>query len=203
MSKKQLTGNIYGDIRALEYIGNKRYKCQCIKCGTLSEQYSTNLKGDLRCKECDKGYRVDLTGNCYGFLTKKWVCECKCGRKTEVKANNLKHNNTMSCGRCKYIELAQKDTVGGTRVSQIGKKKNKNNTSGYTGVGRNKRKSKWYASIRFCGKNYWLGYYDKIEDAAEARRMAEDKLYGDFLSWYKENYPERWDKLLKKSNSKY
>lgn len=190
---KSLVGNIYGDIKAIEYIGNKKYKCQCIKCGTLSEKYSANLKGDIECQSCSKGYRVDLTGNQYGFLTvkeynrqsKKWVCECKCGRKIEVRSNNLKHYNTQSCGKCKYVDAAQRDIVGGTRVSQLTKTVSKNNTSGVTGVGYNKRKGKWYASIRFCGKNYWLGYHDNMEDAIKARRDAEDRLHGDFLEYIK------------------
>lgn len=113
------------------------------------------------------------------------MCECKCGRKIKVKSNNLKHNNTLSCGKCKSVESAQNDIVGGTRLSQINKKLNKNNTSGVTGVGFNKRRNKWYASIRFRGENYWLGNYDKREDAVNARKEAEDKLYGDFLEWLK------------------
>lgn len=195
MAKRSLVGNVYGEIKAVEYIGNKRYKCQCVKCGNISEQYSANLKGKMKCQKCGEGFRVDLTGKQYGFLkvkrynkdTKKWVCECKCGRMIEVKSNNLKHDNTLSCGKCKYVESAQKDIVNGTRVSQIDKKINKNNTSGVTGVGFNKMKSKWYAAIRFCGKNYWLGYYDDKQDAIIVRRKAEEKLHGEFLEWYENN----------------
>lgn len=195
MTKRSLVGNIYGKIKAIEYIGNKRYKCQCVKCGNISEQYSANLKEKMECQKCGEGYRIDLTGKQFGFLnvkrynkdSKKWVCECKCGRMIEVKSNNLKHNNTLSCGKCKYVEAAQRDIVNGTRISQIDKKMNKNNTSGVTGVGFNKKKSKWYASIRFCGKNYWLGYYDDKQDAIIVRRKAEEKLHGDFLEWYKNN----------------
>lgn len=202
MPKKSLVGKIYGDIKAIEYIGDQQYKCQCIKCGAISKQYSSNLKGDKECKECGKGYRIDLAGNQYGFLTvkeynkktKKWICECKCGRMIEVKSNNLKHNNTQSCGKCKYIESAQKDVVDGTRISQINKAISKNNTSGITGVGYNKRKGKWYASIRFCGKKYWLGYHDNKENAVIARKEAEDKLYGGFLDQLKESEQEKHSK---------
>lgn len=190
---KPKTNHSNSNIKAIKYIGNKKYKCQCIKCGALSEKYSANLKGDIECQSCSKGYRVDLTGSQYGFLTvkeynkqsKKWICECKCGRKIEVQSNNLKHDNTQSCGKCKYVDAAQRDIVGGTRVSQLTRTVNKNNTSGVTGVGYNKRKGKWYASIRFCGKNHWLGYHDNMEDAVKARRDAEDKLHGDFLEWIK------------------
>lgn len=193
MPKKSLEGNVYGDIEAIEYIGDKKYRCKCIKCGNISEIFSSNLHENIKCKICNnKGFRVDLTGNHYGLLTvvsynietKKWKCQCKCGRYIEVKSNNLKHNNTLSCGKCKCIEAAQRDIVAGTRISQINKKRNKNNTSGITGVGYNKRKSQWYASITFCGKTYWLGYFHNKEDAAKVRKQAEEKLYGDFLEWY-------------------
>ena len=208
MPKKTLTGNVYGDIKAIEYIGNSRYKCQCINCGVLSEQYSTNLKGDIHCQKCGKAYRVDLTGNQYGFLTvkeynrdtKKWVCECKCGRKIEVKSNNLKHNNTMSCGKCKYIEAVQQRIIGGTNINQINKTVSKRNTSGIVGVGYNRRRNKWYAAIQFCGKKYFLGNYDKKEDAASVRKTAESRLHGDFLQWLKEEFPEQYEKLSKKTN---
>lgn len=53
------------------------------------------------------------------------------------------------------------------------------------GVGYKQRKSKWYATIRFQGVSYWLGYYAKKEDAIKARKQAEEKLHGDFLEWYK------------------
>ena len=51
MSKRSLVGNIYGQLKVIEYIGDRRYKCQCLKCGALSEQYSANLKGNLNCKK--------------------------------------------------------------------------------------------------------------------------------------------------------
>lgn len=195
MSNRSLVGNVYGEIKAIEYIGNKRYQCQCIKCGNISEQYSANLKGKMKCRKCGDCFRVDLTGKQYGFLkvksynknTKKWVCECKCGSMIEVKSNNLKHDNTLSCGKCKYVEAAQRDIVYGTRISQINKKISKNNTSGTTGVGFNKRKNKWYAAIRFCGKNYWLGYYDDKQDAIIVRRKAEEKLHGEFFELCENN----------------
>lgn len=193
MPKKLLVGNMYGDIKATEYIGKSRYKCQCMKCGALSEHYSSNLKSSMQCPKCGKGYRVDLTGNQYGFLhvkeynkkSKKWICECKCGRKTEVTSSNLKHSNTMSCGKCKYVEVAQRDVVGNTRISQINKSINSNNTSGVTGVGYQKNRNKWYANIRFRGKNHWLGLYDNKEDAIIARKTAEENLHKEFFEWIK------------------
>ena len=43
----------------------------------------------------------------------------------------------------------------------------------------------------FKQKCYYLGGYDRIEEAAEARHIAEEKLYGDFLKWYEETHPRK------------
>ena len=66
------------------------------------------------------------------------------------------------------------------------KKVHKNNTTGYTGV--YKRGKKYVASIEFQGQRHFLGYFNKIEDAAVARKTAENKLHGDFLEWYESKY---------------
>lgn len=198
--KKSLVGNIYGDIKAIEYIGNKKYKCQCMKCGHISEKFSTNLKGKLICTECSQGFIIDLRNKTYSNLTvldynkqtKKWICRCNiCGTLTEVRSNNLKSGNTSSCGKCGHIEALQRDLVNGTKLTLLNQKLSSNNTSGCTGVGFNKRKNKWYASIMFQGKTYWLGYYENKDDAIRIRKEAEEKLHGDFIEWYNSTHENK------------
>lgn len=60
----------------------------------------------------------------------------------------------------------------------------KTNTSGVRGVYYNPKRSKWIAQIMFKKKCYYLGGFDRLEDAAKAREVAEEKLFGDFLAWY-------------------
>lgn len=55
--------------------------------------------------------------------------------------------------------------------------KNSANTSGVTGVSFYAAYSKWAAEIWVKKSKIFLGYFDNIEDAAEARRVAEKK-YG-------------------------
>ena len=69
----------------------------------------------------------------------------------------------------------------------------KTNTSGVRGVYYSNKRNKWIAQIMFKQKCYYLGGYDCIEEAAEARHIAEEKLFGDFLKWY--------DTTYKKSNT--
>lgn len=53
--------------------------------------------------------RTDLTGKQFGHLkvlnyneeTKKWICQCDCGKITEVMSYNLRLGNTKSCGHLK------------------------------------------------------------------------------------------------------
>ena len=55
-----------------------------------------------------------------------------------------------------------------------------NNTSGVPGVYFVKRRNKWQAQIKINRKNIFLGYYNTIEEAAEARRLAEIEYFGEF-----------------------
>ena len=47
------------------------------------------------------------------------------------------------------------------------------NKSGYTGIIYNKKTNKWLARIGGNDKRVHLGYFDNLEDAVEARRIAE------------------------------
>lgn len=59
-----------------------------------------------------------------------------------------------------------------------------NNTSGYKGVSWHKHRQKWQANINVNKKNIYLGIYDKLEEAVEARKKAEIKYFGEFSRDY-------------------
>ena len=56
------------------------------------------------------------------------------------------------------------------------------NTSNYKGVHFAKQRNKWQAQIHFNGKNKHLGYFDKIEDAINARVKKAKEVYGEFIN---------------------
>lgn len=61
----------------------------------------------------------------------------------------------------------------------MNKKIYKNNTSGYTGVRLNKN-NRWDASITINKNTIYLGSFNTKEDAAKARKEAEEKYFGEW-----------------------
>ena len=58
----------------------------------------------------------------------------------------------------------------------------KNNTSGVKGVAWNKDHKKWEAYISIHGKRRYLGNYDDLAEAEQARRLAEEKYFVPLIS---------------------
>jgi hypothetical protein len=74
--------------------------------------------------------------------------------------------------------------VEGTNLAVLNDKPTKRNQSGVKGVFWNKHRGKWEARIGFQGKVYKLGVFEFIEDAAKARKEAEEKLFNPILEKY-------------------
>ena len=117
----------------------------------------------------------------------RWKCVCDCGNETIVSQTLLQTGKTKSCGCIqKDIYKDNLKLVDGTSVTILEANKNRliaSNTSGYTGVYQNKKNGKWVAQITFKRKSYYLGSYEKIEDAIKARQRGEE-MHDDFLEWY-------------------
>lgn len=60
------------------------------------------------------------------------------------------------------------------------KNKQKNNTSGVSGVGWHKASNMWYARITVNNKQVWLGCFADKNDAITARLQAEKEHFGEF-----------------------
>jgi hypothetical protein len=59
-------------------------------------------------------------------------------------------------------------------------RKSRNNTSGYTGVSKNK--NRWCASIAYNNRRYYIGSFVSKEEAARARDLKAIELHGEFAS---------------------
>lgn len=189
-------------------------KCECgnkkwIRADSLTKKNPTCSCGCLAEKTQLKS--LDLAGKRFGKLTAikatsekrnnsiVWECKCDCGNITYVAADCLSGGKTKSCG-CKQDEQREKmrilgqqklketDLIEGTSILHISNRKLlKNNRSGVKGVHWDNKRQKWVAQIEFKGKHYNLGRYTDKEDAIKARKEAEEKMFGEFLKWYKEN----------------
>ena len=209
---KDLKGQKFGKLTAIERTEEKdrnsyKWLCQC-ECGN-EVKVSANklLSGNTTSCGCARREALqkrakDITGERFGYLTaektvgtdksgsKLWECKCDCGKSVILTYNNLVHDGYQSCG-CKRHEKLPPEMhyVEGTCVEMLESKNlRKDNTSGYRGVVKTKRGYK--AQIGFKGKNYYLGTYDKLSDAIDARRKAEDEMYEPFLeNYYQKQIP--------------
>jgi hypothetical protein len=66
------------------------------------------------------------------------------------------------------------------QMNQVNRRRlNRNNTAGVRGVTRGSSTKPWRAQITVNRKNIYLGSFSTLEEAAEARRLAELKYYGE------------------------
>lgn len=170
--------------------------CRC-DCGGTVEAPSRQLLSGYR-KSCgclSKPKLKELAGRPFGDLTvlsyagkrggsHYWLCRCSCGRELEVRQSNLLGGHSTSCG-CKRDITGNVQFVCGTSVEKIRSEAiPKTNSSGVRGVHWSRRQSRWIAQITFQGKKKHLGSFMTLKEAAEARREAEEQLFGEFLKWY-------------------
>ena len=108
---RDLTGQRFGKLTALEYLGDGVWRCRC-DCGAETQKRRKHLVGG-QTKSCGCAHRErvreDLTGRVYGRVTvvrfvdtiKKhptWQCICECGTVFQCTSGRLTSGNTKSCG---------------------------------------------------------------------------------------------------------
>lgn len=122
--RKNLKGQRFGKLIALEYIPGSKWKCQC-DCGNTAIVQTYNLTsgntqscGCLQKERTSQANFTDLTGKRFGrllvikrvennkFNQVCYECQCDCGNITIVPANRLTQNRCKSCG-CLRNELTK------------------------------------------------------------------------------------------------
>ena len=141
--------------------------------------------------EQDSRGRKEWVGKQFGTLTVAaydgrrggkhyWRCLCKCGKEAIVCQSNLKSSHTRSCG-CLSDPRNTRHFVEGTCIESIRSRKvSASNKSGIRGVYFNRRSGRWIAQITFQGHTRYLGSFESLEEAAQARKKAE-AIFDDFL----------------------
>lgn len=183
--------------------GGVCWECRC-ECGTACTVAGTLLTtGRKTSCGCDKEKHYafsDIAGQTFHRLTAihhlpdrdstgsvMWHCLCECGNEVDVSYNNLMYGNTRSCGcRKKEHDLALNGFlthVAGTSVDMLKSKKvPKNNTTGVKGV--YLIKGRYVAKIVFQKKQYFLGSFERLEDAKAARLEAEELINDEVVAFY-------------------
>lgn len=204
--------------RAPDKGGRDYWLCRCT-CGKEKSVNGYNLRTEKtlscgcvavdRLKEQHRQSDPDLTGLFFGQLKVKepcgsdkrgqklWLCECSCGGTIKATTSNLRRGAIVSCGHIKRTQASDIADYGTNPASIASSRISPRNKSGVKGVWYDKTRKKWTAEIMFQRKKYWLGRFDEKEDAVKARIDAEERLHNGFLEWYKENYPEKWEKIEK------
>lgn len=205
-----LTGGVFGELTVLHRAEKQRknggvwWTCQC-SCGNQYDVPGTLLMQGKRTHCPDKSHErnyvsSDITGRRFNRLvalwpTEKrdnkgsvlWHCQCDCGNTVDVSYNHLMYCDIKSCG-CQKKEHDQKlqdilTRVAGTSIDHVKNPKTyTNNTTGYRGV--YLIRGKWIGKIIFQQKAYYLGTYKNINEAVEARREAEEILFGGTAEYY-------------------
>lgn len=212
--RKDLTGQRFGRLTVLGQSDhrtksrNALWRCQC-DCGNEIETTKARLisGGAASCGCGRKPPLKNWVGKRFGravvqeYAGKEnghqlWRCRCDCGQVFVANQSNLQDGQTVSCG-CRRREQPGLHFVDGTLVEGIqSKKRSRANTSGVRGVYFNKKRGKWIAQIMFKGRCYYLGGYDKLEDAAKARAKGEE-MFDDFLAWYQREYGQEEQKACR------
>lgn len=98
--------------------------------------------------------------------------------------NDKLHRYITNCPKNKVIDHINHNTLDNRKFNlrictRIENNRNKkNNTSGHVGVYWDKTKNKWTAQIMINYKTIFIGRYEDINDAIQARKEAEKKYFG-------------------------
>lgn len=219
---KDLTGQRFGRLVAMECTGERKNRClvwRCV-CDCGGEKLATSnelLKGAAKSCGCvrEQARRAayhHLEGQRFGRLVAiepldkrsggavVWRCVCDCGNESEHAAKALLSGRAQSCGCLKRENDALQQSlhyIDGTCVEFVENMGavSRRNTTGYRGL--KYSRGKWEARITFKKHTYYLGRYADKEEAIRVRKRAEQAVYGEFLDWYYQTFPDQKTKLQK------
>lgn len=115
-----------------------------------------------------------------------WLWRCDCGNIVKISIDRVLSGNTRSCGCLKEAKsisrtaaMRAKNLVDGTNVGRIQSKAlPKNNKTGVRGVV--KKRGKYEASITYQKRGIYLGRFETLDEAAQARKEAEELYFAPY-----------------------
>lgn len=119
------------------------------------------------------------------------LCQCICGTTRYVLVESLFSGRSKSCG-CRRAENMNQSQLEGRNKGRnimnqlhekglagryLDKQVNRNSKTGHTGVCWREKEHKYYAYIMVDRKQISLGLHDKLADAVNARKAAEERYF--------------------------
>lgn len=100
---KDITGEKFGDLKAIKYIGNGLWECEC-SCGEHVNVDGKSLRNG-HTKSCGHKRKIeDIAGQKFGVIEVKgyvgsslWECECECGRIIKLTKKQLESRAELGC----------------------------------------------------------------------------------------------------------
>lgn len=206
MKAIDLTGKRYGRLIVVRKARNRgRRTCWLCRCDCGNEVTATTdllRRGSVKscgCLNRENRLGSDLTGQIFGRLTvvglagirnkeTYWTCKCSCGNLVEVARQRLINNLVVSCGclhREKADENRKKTYFRGTNIGLIRSNiLHCRNKTGVRGVCFHKKSGKYMAQIRVQNREIYLGLFPTIQEAAKARKKAEEVYFAPLIEDY-------------------
>lgn len=193
--------------------------CRCI-CGKTRWVFRSPLRtgktkscGCMAHQDPDYGIKPGARFGYWTALRQKgqlFYCRCVCGRERWAPAQHLLQGRSLSCG-CKRLKTRPEESVAAlekghlltanlgkeklsSKYAGFGRKRNRNSSTGITGVSVHRQSGRYRAYITVDRKQIGLGYYDDIDAAIAARKAAEQKYFAA--------RQEKADKIKKKYSKK-
>jgi hypothetical protein len=151
------------------------------------ENYEISNLGNVRNNKTGRFLKVNV--NCWGY--------CYIGLQKDKKRETKRiHRLVAETFIKKIVDKSFVDHIDNNKLNNSvinlrwctkqennrNKSLQKNNTSGTKGVVFEKRKNQWRSRITINGVLHHIGYYDKLEDAVQARREKAKELFGEFIN---------------------
>lgn len=132
MRRVPFEGKIIGDTEVIEYLGNKKYRCKCIVCGTEFTSSSDALaRGyNCTCNHDQDRWKMDMLHQHYNEWepieyvgNSKFKCRCSCGTVKVVSKHDLIYGTSKSCGHTR-LKFNSGDVIGPwTVLKYLGEKR--------------------------------------------------------------------------------
>lgn len=140
----------------------------------IDKGWNTRFAGKLVAPRVHKHGHRQIGLHCHNYMAHRLAWMIHYGK---VPSRHLDHiNGDPQDNRIANLRLATQSE------NMRNSCRRKDNTSGVRGVSWDKKSQKWYAYINTGGYGSMvsLGHFNNIEDAANARKIAEIKYFGEF-----------------------